>query len=94
MPIKRDYMKAAESKLAGWDREIEHLDTRVDIILLQLEDKYYRLLRTLRAKEQSIRDNLEQLNASEEGWASIKSCVDRASSEMENTLRMAAHELK
>lgn len=94
MQTKRDYMEAAEARLVIWNDEIEHLDARVDIILLQLEDKYYQLLRTLRAKEQSIRDNLEQLDAAEDGWASIKSRADRASSEMENTLRVAAHVLK
>ncbi|MEO6456883.1 MAG: hypothetical protein ABIO92_01205 [Chloroflexia bacterium] len=94
MPTKTDYMKAVDSKLAGWDGEIEHLDARVDIILLQLEDKYYQLLRTLRAKEKAIRGNLEQLNASEDEWESIKSCVDQASSDMEHTLRIAASELQ
>ena len=63
------YIEQLKRQLAGWDGETEHLDARADIILLQLEDKYYTLLRTLRGKEMEIKTGLQQLKAADgEDW--------------------------
>ncbi len=95
MSSRDEYVEAVKSQLAGWDDEIERFDARADIILMKLEERYYDLLRTLRTQEQSIRDNLCKLStAGGESWVSVKSCLDRASSDLEHTLSVAAQEIK
>ena len=65
--ISRDvYIETVKRHLAKWDGEIDHLDARADIILLQLEDRYYTLLRSLRGKEMEIKSGLQQLKAADE----------------------------
>ena len=84
-----------KSQLEAWDTQIEHLDARTDIVLMKLEDRYYSLLQTLRAREEAIRGNLKELDAAcEQCWESAKARLDKASSEMESALSMAAQELE
>ncbi len=95
MSSKDEYVETVKCHLESWDGEIEHFDARADIILLKLEERYYELLRTLRTQEQGIRDNLLKLNAAgEDSWVSLKSCLDKASSDMEQTLSVAAREIR
>ncbi|HKP51347.1 MAG TPA: hypothetical protein VJ183_01700 [Chloroflexia bacterium] len=90
-----EYVEAVKSQLAGWDDEIERFDARADIILMKLEERYYDLLRALRTQERSIRDNLYKLGTvSGDNWMSLKSCLDRASRDMEHVLSVAAQEIK
>jgi len=93
--ISRDvYIETVKRHLAKWDGEIDHLDARADIILLQLEDRYYTLLRSLRGKEMEIKSGLQQLNAADETcWRQLLPLLAGAASELERALTTAEQEL-
>lgn len=90
MTSKDVYIETVKRQLASWDGEIEHLDAKADIILLQLEDKYYTLLRTLRGKEKEIESGLQQLKAAdEEDWQLLRPVLEGASNDMKLALSTA-----
>ena len=93
--ISRDvYIETVKRHLAKWDGEIDHLDARADIILLQLEDRYYTLLRALRGKEMEIKSGLQQLKAADETcWRQLLPVLAGAASELELALTTAEQEL-
>ncbi len=94
MITKDVYIETVKRQLASWDGEIEHLDAKADIILLQLEDRYYTLLRTLRGKEKDIQTGLQQLKAADEAdWQLLRPILDGASNEMQLALSTAEQEL-
>jgi hypothetical protein len=91
---KDAYVETVKRQLDSWGGETEHLGARADIILLQLEDKYYALLRALRTKEKEIKSNLQQIDAADEGeWQLLRSLLDQASNDMKAVLRAADREL-
>src|SRR5689334_20808630 len=47
------------SDLEQCSAQVEHLEASIDLLLLSLEDQYYRLLRSLRDKETLARDALK-----------------------------------
>ena len=94
MTSKDAYIETVKRQLAGWDGEIGHLDACADIKLLQLEDKYYTLLRTLRGKEREIWIRLQQLKAAdEEEWQLLRPVLEGASNDMKIALSTAEQEL-
>jgi S-adenosylhomocysteine hydrolase len=95
MVTKDVYMEQVKRQLASWDGEIEHLDAKADIILLQLEEKYYTLLRTLRGKEKEIMTGLQQLKAAdEEAWQLLQPVLEVAANDMKLALSTAEQELQ
>lgn len=94
MTTKDVYIETVKRQLASWDGEIEHLDAKADIILLQLEDRYYTLLRTLRGKEKAIKTGLQQLKAADEDdWQLLRRFLDGASNDMKLALSRSEQEL-
>ncbi|MEO8289263.1 MAG: hypothetical protein ABI670_22885 [Chloroflexota bacterium] len=84
---KELYAETLASQLKVWDDEIEHLDARADIILAQVEDRYYCLLKSLRKKERELRESLRELRTScDDDWEIIRENISRTTSEMKETL--------
>lgn len=78
-----------------WDHEIEHLDARVDIILCQIEDRYYGLLRDLRARESAFRELLVSLHSANTscGYQPLESDLTCAASALGKAINEAKHEI-
>ena len=94
---KELYEETIESQLRVWDDEIEHLDARADIVLAQIEDKYYNLIRCLRAKEKKLRQQLEEsraTNESEAGWQETNALLANTAHEMKAAINLAAQEIE
>ncbi|MDQ5824613.1 MAG: coiled coil domain-containing protein [Chloroflexota bacterium] len=94
MTVKEAYEAGVESQLKVWDAEIEDLQAKVDIVLAQVEDRYYRVLRELRGQEKKLRADLQGLkSAPEDAWEEVRSEVADDTECMRQALLRAAHEL-
>ena len=94
MSVKEAYEAGVESQLKVWDSEIEDLQTKVDIVLAQVEDRYYRVLRELRGQEKKLRADLRELkSAPEDHWEEVRAQVVGHAASMEQVLSRAAREL-
>jgi hypothetical protein len=92
--LKELYEETVASQLKVWDDEIEHLDARADIIMAQVEDRYYCLLRSLRAKEKEVRVRLEQLReAGDDCWEDLKADLLTQTEDMKAALGHAVEEI-
>jgi hypothetical protein len=58
-----DEMVALEQQLELLDAEIERFDAQVDVVVLQMECKYYALLEGLRDRERDIRHDMRSLHS-------------------------------
>jgi hypothetical protein len=93
--LKELYEETVASQLKVWDDEIDHLDARADIIMAQVEDRVYCLLKSLRAKEHEVRARLEQLREADgEGWEDLKAELLARTEEMKFALGHAVEELE
>ena len=61
--LKELYEETLASQIKVWDDEIEHLEARVDIIMAQIEDRCYCLLKGLRTRENELKGQLASLRA-------------------------------
>ena len=61
------FTESTESLLSRSDAEIEHLDAVIDLLLLNLEDRYCQLLGDLRGKEQQVREALHEVESAGPG---------------------------
>ena len=92
--LKELYEETIASQLKVWDDEIEHLDARADIIMAQVEDRYYCLLKSLRARENEVRTRLEQLReAGDDHWEDLKADLLACTEEMKTALGHAVEEI-
>jgi hypothetical protein len=90
---KELYEETVASQIKVWDDEIEHLDARADILMAQIEDRYYNLIRSLRTKEKELNNQLVTLRAVNEGdvaWLEVRDCLAHATDEMKAALCRAA----
>jgi hypothetical protein len=94
---KELYEETIESQIRVWDDEIEHLDARADIVLAQIEDRYYGVIKRLRAKERELRRRLEESRAFDEGdtnWRETSALLATTASEMRAAITRAAQEIE
>lgn len=94
VPLKELYEETVASQLKVWDDEIEHLDARADIIMAQVEDRYYCLLKSLRAREREVRVRLEQLREAGDGcWEDLRVDLLARTEDMKAALGDAVEEI-
>jgi hypothetical protein len=88
------YEESIESQIEEWDAEIEHLKARADLILTDIEERYYGVLRSLRAKERKIRESLRELHDSN-GWAREEAIrrLEQATDDLKSALEAGPPEL-
>ena len=92
--LKELYEETIASQLKVWDDEIDHLDARADIIMAQAEDRYYCLLKSLRAKEREVRVRLEKLRgAGDDCWEDLKAELLAQTEDMKTALGHAVEEI-
>lgn len=92
--LKELYEETVASQLKVWDDEIDHLDARADIIMAQVEDRYYCLLKSLRAKEQEVRERLEQLRgAGDDHWEELRAELLSRTEDLKAALGHAVEEI-
>lgn len=94
---KELYEETVASQVKVWDDEIEHLDARADIVMAQIEDRYYHILKLLRDKEKEIKQQLEALRAAEEcdaTWQQISAALTCSTRDMKLALNHAAEEIE
>jgi hypothetical protein len=92
--LKELYEETIASQLKVWDDEIDHLDARADIIMAQVEDRYYCMLKSLRAKEKEVRLRLEQLReAGDDGWEELRADLLSRTEDMKTALGHAVEEI-
>ncbi|HET9494287.1 MAG TPA: hypothetical protein VFR15_08660 [Chloroflexia bacterium] len=92
--LKELYEETVASQLKVWDDEIDHLDARADIIMAQVEDRYYCLLKSLRAKEQEVRERLEQLRgAGDDHWEELRAELLSRTEDLKDALGHAVEEI-
>ncbi len=92
--LKDLYEETVASQLKVWDDEIEHLDARADILLAQVEDRYYCLIRHLRVKERELRTKLNELRVAKgDDWEGYKAELARITSELRDEIALAVHEI-
>lgn len=60
------YEETVASQIKVWDDEIEHLDARADILMAQIEDRYYTMIRELRNREKELKEELSLLKATDD----------------------------
>jgi hypothetical protein len=93
--VKELYEEAVASQLKVWDDEIDHLDAMADIILAQVEDRYYGLLKSLRRKEREVREQLDLLKrADENSWETVRSDIASTTRDLKVALGEAIEELE
>jgi hypothetical protein len=95
--LKELYEATVESQLKVWDSEIEHLDAMTDIILAQVEDRYYNLIRCLRNRDKELKAQLAELKATCEadaGWQKLNAQLARATHDMRLAINTAAEEIE
>jgi hypothetical protein len=87
--------ETVRSQLKVWDDEIDHLDARTDIILAQVEERYYSLLRSLRQKELAVRNCLNELgSADEQQWEVIRGELAKSTGDLKAALGEAIEEIE
>jgi hypothetical protein len=80
--------------LTQMDAELERLDARSDLILTRLEEKYYQILRDLRAKEKAAKAELREFHyASGETRRQVGEHLRKLTKDLEAALQMAASEI-
>lgn len=95
MTAKEEYMSVVRDRLQVWDSEIEHLDAMTDLILLRLEGEYYGRLRTLRGKEEEIKNNLRLVAVgTNDKWEALQSLMEQAADDMDKALDSTAQALE
>ena len=89
------YEETVESQIKAWDAEIEHLKARADLILIDIEERYYGVLRGLRLRERAVRESLRELHEARE-WAreEAKRRLDQATEELKRALEAVPPELE
>jgi hypothetical protein len=95
--LKVLYQESVASQIKVWDDEIEHLDARADIIMAQTEDKYYNLMKCLRAKENELKRQLaalESVGEADEGWQELRSQLACTTRDMRSAISKAAQEIE
>ena len=83
------------TQIEQWDAEIEHLKARADLILAEMEERYYRVLRGLRQREQAVRDSLKELHHAHSSFREeAKRRLDQATTELKIALEAVPPELE
>ena len=83
-----------EAQLTLWDAELERLDARSDLTLARLEERYYQILRDLRAKEKAVRAELRELHDADRGTQQqAGEHLSELTRELESALQRAASEI-
>jgi hypothetical protein len=72
-----DVEAAVASQVIAWDEEIEHLDSRADMLVARIEDEYYQLIGSLRSREQELKEQLALLRAAREDDETRAAARDR-----------------
>ncbi len=75
--LKELNVEIVASQIETWDDEIEHLDSRADILVAQIEDSYYQMIGSLRSKEKELKEQLALLKATSENDESWLTARDR-----------------
>jgi hypothetical protein len=95
--LKELYEESVASQIKVWDDEIEHLDARADIIMAQIEDKYYKLVKCLRTKENELKHQLAALqavNPADHNWQELRSLLAGTTRDMKSAINKAAEEIE
>jgi hypothetical protein len=95
--LKELYEESVASQIKVWDDEIEHLDARADIIMAQIEDKYYNLVKCLRSKENELKQQLAALqavNAADHSWQEMRSLLACTTRDMKTAISKAEQEIE
>lgn len=95
--LKELYEETVASQVKVWDEEIEHLDATADILMAQIEDKYYNLIKRLRSKEKELKQQLEVLRAAQEGdarWQQTRALIAHTTQDMKLAINHAAEEIE
>jgi hypothetical protein len=94
--LKELYEETVASQIKIWDDEIEHLDARADILMAQMEDRYYRLIRSLRSKEKELKEQLALLRATCDGnedWQTTRARLVHTTEDMKAAICRAEAEI-
>lgn len=94
---KEVYEETVASQIKAWDDEIEHLDAKADILMAQIEDRYYNLIGCLRTKENELKQELAALRTANEGdekWVQIKDQIVHTADDMKDALYHAVEEIE
>jgi hypothetical protein len=95
--LKNLYEETVASQIKIWDDEIEYLDARADILMAQIEDRYYNLIGCLRTKEKKLKQDLAALRTASEGgeeWVEIKDRLAHTTDDMTAAICRAAEEIE
>jgi hypothetical protein len=95
--LKELYEETVASQIKIWDDEIEHLNARADIVMAQIEDRYYNLIRCLRIKEKELKNQLVALRAVNDGdvaWLEVKDRLSHTTDEMKATICHVAQQIE
>src|SRR5689334_1096024 len=95
--LKELYEESVASQIKVWDDEIEHLDAKADILMAQIEDRYYNLITCLRHRENALQEHLAALKATAEdetGWLAARERMVRHIEEMKSALCHAAEQIE
>ena len=93
--MRGSYEEEVESQMEEWDAQIEHLKARADLILVDIEERYYGVLRGLRLRERAVRESLRELHEARE-WAreEAKRRLDQAIEDLNRALGTVPPELE
>src|SRR5688500_4682787 len=91
----QSYEGMIESRIDAWNAEIEHLKARADLILADIEERYYGVLRGLRLRERAVRESLRDLQEARD-WSreEAKRRLDQAIEELNRALGTVPPELE
>jgi uncharacterized protein with NRDE domain len=95
--LKGLYEETLASQIKVWDGEIEHLDARADILMAQIEDRYYSIIKSLRSKERELETSLAAMRAATEDdaeWMEARNRVNCVANEMKEAIQHAVEEIE
>src|SRR5436305_1899817 len=95
--LKESYEETVASQIKVWDDEIQYLDARADILMAQIEDRFYNLIKVLRTTEKELKQEFAALRVAgdcEAKWVEIKDELTHTADNMKAAICRAAEEIE
>ena len=95
MKSREDYIRTMQAKLEEWNAEIDILSARADEVTADVRKEYSEQIETLKAKQASARQKIEELqHAGESALGDMKSGIELALTAMGEALDSARSRFK
>ena len=95
MEKKEAYQDKMNARFAEWQAKIDMLKVKADQAEAQQKLRYYAEIESLRAKQEQVREKLDELgSAGESAWEELRSGVELAWQALQDALEEAVKKFK